>query len=81
MAQGGVGDEREASGFALEIDGFPDGFDLVVNRTVRLKMDGPEFRREFLWRLAERQFEEPLSQFRETGIVEADEGATILPLD
>ena len=81
MAQGGVGDRREASGFTLEVDGAPDRFDLVVNLTVRLEPDRPESCREFLWRLAERQFAEPLSQVGETGIVEADEGASILPLD
>ena len=49
MAQGGVGDEREASGFALEVDGAPDGFNLVVNRTVRLETDRPESCRERMW--------------------------------
>ena len=49
MAQGGGGDRREASGFALEVDGFPDGLDLVVNLTVRLEPDRPEFCRERMW--------------------------------
>ena len=49
MAQGGVGDRREASGFALEVDGFPDRFDLVVNRTVRLETGRPEFGRKRMW--------------------------------
>ena len=79
MAQGGVGDEREASGFALEVDGAPDGFDLVVNRTVRLEPDRPKFCCKFLWRLTERQFEKLLLQFGKTAMIQADENPVILP--
>ena len=81
MAQGGVGDRREASGFALEVDGAPDGFNLVVNLTVRLETDRPEFRCKFLWRLTECEFEKLLLQFGKTAMIQADENPTILPLD
>ena len=45
-SQGGVGDEIEARCFALEVDGFPDGEHLLIDRTVRLERDLPKFPHE-----------------------------------
>lgn len=81
MAQGGVGDEREASGFALEVDGAPDGFNLLVNPTVRLKTDRPEFCGEGFWLVAEGDLQEVCLELTEIDFIQADQNTTFLPLD